>query len=190
MDEDKVVILIVENRRMICDILTDILAEQGFSCVSVPSLAEGRQVLASDEGVALVLVDVGLFGGRAATLTALAHVPELGQRKVVLFSCVESLSEPDVHLLRAPRDFSMLAEVVRVKLMPGQQALLGELLVAAGVLSPSALEAVLAVQAELRKLGQRPRLGELLVTLGFVSPGDVVQALQQQARGLASGEGS
>lgn len=180
MSKRKARIVIVENRRMIQEILVDILEARGFSCVCVTSLADDLSLLSEDDRAALLMVDVGLFGGREAALTALAHVPELGQRKTMLFSCVESQGGPDVYLLRSPRDFSAIADEVEAQIVPSRPARLGELLVEAGALTPSALQAVLVVQGELGILGRRPLLGQLLVSLGFVSQADVTRALRAQ----------
>jgi CheY-like chemotaxis protein len=182
MSERRARIIIVENRRMIQDILVDILEARGFSCVCVASLADDLSLLSKDDRTTLLMVDVGLFGGREAALAALAHVPELGQRKTMLFSCVESQGGPDVYLLRSPRDFSAIADVVEAQLTPTRPARLGELLVETGVLTPSALQAVLAVQEELGILGRRPLLGQLLVSLGFVSQAEVTRALRAQGK--------
>jgi len=182
---EKSKIIIVENRRMIRDIIMDILEMRGLDCQCVDSLAEARSLVMRGERVSLLMVDVGLFGGREGALTALAHAPELGQHKAVLFSCAESLRGPDVYLLRAPSDFSGIADVVEMQLVPARHARLGELLVQFGVLKPSVLQAVLAVQEELGRLGRRPLLGELLVLLGFVSQDHVDEALRQQGKAPA-----
>ena len=172
-------IVIVENRTVIRDLLVDILESRGHTCLCATSLADSRPLLAR-KGVALLMVDVGLLGGREAALLALARIPELGSREVVLFACAESLSGPDVYLLRSPHDFSIIADVAEMKLPPSRHARLGELLIEAGVLTPSALQAVLAVQEEAAKIGRRPILGQLLVSLGFVSPADIARALRTQ----------
>ncbi|MBU0495459.1 MAG: hypothetical protein KKA73_29605 [Chloroflexi bacterium] len=183
MSDQQARLMIVENRGMICDILVDVLQSRGFADVTcVASLEAVQFALNKGERLDLLLVDVGLFGGRDAALTALARIPDFRQRKVVLFSCVDSLQGHGVYLLRSPRDFSAIADVVEVQMAPAREARLGELLVEANLISHSARDAVLAVQAELAKIGRRKPVGQLFVALGFVSQSDVVWALRMQGR--------
>lgn len=188
MTDPKAHVIIVENRRMIQDILVDVLEGQGFCCECVSSLANCLPLLAEQDHETVLLIDVGLLGGREATITALDRVPVLSQQKTVLFTCVESLGGPDVYSLRSPRDFSTIATVVEMQLTSVRPTRLGELLVEAGALAPSALQAVLAVQEELGKLNRQPPLGRLLVSLGFVSQDQVARALQAQGKSLTEDE--
>jgi CheY-like chemotaxis protein len=179
MNESGHTIVIVENRAMIRDLLVDILGFRGYTCLCADALTDSQPLL-TDARLALLMVDVGLSGGWEATRSALARIPELGRCEVLLFACAESLGGPGVHLLRSPRDFSAIADAVELRLTPTQHPRLGELLVEAGALTPSALQAVLAVQEEAAKLGRRPLLGQFLVSLGFVSQADVTRALRTQ----------
>ena len=179
MNEVGPTIVIVENRAMIRDLLVDILRFRGYTCLCADTLTDSRPLLTAARP-ALLMVDVGLSGGWEASRSALARIPELGRCEVLLFACAESLSGPGVHLLRSPRDFSAIADAVGLRLTPTQHPRLGELLVEVGALTPSALQAVLAVQEEAAKLGHRPLLGQLLISLGFVSQADVTRALRTQ----------
>ncbi|MGH9196737.1 MAG: hypothetical protein ACRD1T_13460, partial [Acidimicrobiia bacterium] len=55
---------------------------------------------------------------------------------------------------------------------------LGEVLIAAGVLTPVQLEEVLVRQTETK--GRRPRLGSLVVELGYVSEEELAMAVASQ----------
>ena len=108
-------ILIVEDETPVCELLSDIFMDEGYS---VATASDGRSALAAlaDDGFDLVLSDIMLPRVNGRELARAIHAsPRLSQIPVVLISAAEglpALGVPHAAFIRKPFDLSFLLNTV------------------------------------------------------------------------------